>query len=353
MLRMIFAAASVSLGLLASGALLTGCADKETPTTEAHAGTLSAALTTTGSDGASYAFPSGAYLSVSSMTTSDFIPLDGVDTVLNRKLPVGTYTATLYYTSGDVVLTRTLSGATSSVPATWVDPQPVSFNIVDQTTTPLVLHFKVQGLGDVTFQVGTLQLSFDVAKENSQQPTRADAQGSASFNYEQYADSSAAYATKLDIDQGVPYAYHLQLQGAGDWVNYAGGTVCKSGTLGISDASGNPGIALRAAEEVGASASLCIYDLGATDYISLFAGRTGAPPMGQESFLPDASYNFYIQFGASTPDLFDGTTLKQSQLEAPLSLTNGSLYQYIYDSSFNLVTQVGATTNPGTVQLLP
>jgi hypothetical protein len=353
MLKVTFGAVSVSLGLLASSALLTGCADKETPTAEAHAGTLTAALTTTGSDGATYAFPSGAFLSVSSMTTGDFIPLDGVDTVLNRKLPVGTYTATLYYAGGDVVLDRTLSGVTSSVPAVWTDSQPVSFDIVDQQTTPLVLHFKVEGLGDVTFQVGTLQLSFDVTKESAQQPTRADAQGSASFFMEEDADPTAAYATSLHIDQGVPYAYHLQLQGGGDWVNYAGGTACKYGTLGISDASDNPALALRAAEEVGASGGLCVYDQGASDYIVLYASRTGAPPMGQESFLPDASYSFYVQFGSSTPDLFDGTTLKQSLLEAPLSLSNGNFYQYIYDSSFNLVTLVGATTSPATIQLLP
>ena len=212
---------------------------------------------------------------------------------------------------------------------------------------------RISGRHRRILQVGTLQLSFDVTKENGQQPTRADAQGSANFFMDQDADPTAAYASKLHVDQGVPYAYHLQLQGGGDWVNYAGGTVCKNGTLGIGDASDNPGLAFRAAEEVGASAGLCVYDQGATDYIVLYASRSGAPPMGQESFLPDASYSFNIQVGGSTGDLFDGTTLKQSLLEAPLSLTNGVLYQFIYDSSSNLVTQVGATTSPGTIQLLP
>ena len=52
-------------------------------------------------------------------------------------------------------LTRTASGATSSVQATLTDAMPVTFTVVKGETTPLVFHFAIESVGDVTFGTGT------------------------------------------------------------------------------------------------------------------------------------------------------------------------------------------------------
>jgi hypothetical protein len=355
MLRLTFGSMCVAAALLGS-ALTIGCGHGPSASEgeAARTGTLSAALTTTGSDGAAYAFPSGAYLTVSSATYFEYIPIDGAGATLSKKLPADTYTAGLYYIAGSVVLDRTASAVTSSVEATWTNPQPVTFTIVDGQTTALVLHFAVQGLADLTFDVGTLQISADVVTQGVSQAGHADEVGTVNFYQEEYADPTANYASVLDIDLGVDYTHHLRFQGSSDWAQYGGGTVCKYGMLTAADTGGSSGLARRAEQVLGvdASGSICIYDQGANDYVSIYGSRYGAPPAGQESFLTDASYGFYLTVSGVIGDVYDGETLKQSLLEEATTLTNSYFGHYVYDSSNILITQAWGTS-VGTVQLLP
>lgn len=356
MLRLTLGSMCVAVALLGTSALMMGCEDGASPSErEAEStGTLSAALTTTGSDGATYAFPSGAYLTVSSPTYSEYIPIDGAGATLSKKLPAGTYTAGLYYSGGSTVLDRTVGAVTSSVGASWTNPQPVLFTIVDGQTTALVLHFAVQGLADLTFDVGTLQISADVVTQGVSQAGHVDEAGTVNFYQEDYLDPSASYASFLDIDLGVEYTHHLQFQGTGDWTQYGGGTLCKTGTLTAADLDGSVGLARRGQQVVGADASgsICIYDQGANDYVSIYGTRYGAPPAGQETFLTDGSYGFYLTVGGGIGDVYDGETLKQSLLEEPTALSGSYLGHYVYDSSSTLITQAWGTS-VGTVQLLP
>jgi hypothetical protein len=356
MLRMTLGSMCVAVALLGVGALTMGCEDGASATEgeTARTGTLSAALTTTGSDGATYAFPPGAYLTVSSATFTEYIPIDGADATLSKKLPTGTYTAGLYYVGGSVVLDRTLGSATSTVDATWTNPQPVTFEIVDGQTTALVLHFAVQGLTDLTFDVGTLQISADVVTQGVDQAGHADEAGTVNFYQEEYADPSASYASLLDIDLGVDYTHHLQFQGTTDWVQFGGGTVCKYGTLTAAETGGSDGLARRVEQVVGpdGSGALCVYDQGASDYVNFYATRYGAPPVGQETFLTDASYSFYVSLGGVIGDIYDGETLRQSLLEQPTALTSSYFGHYVYDSSSTLITQAWGNS-VGTLQLQP
>ena len=113
------------------------------------------------------------------------------------------------------------------------------------------------------------------------------------------------------------------------------------------------GIARRAAELVGGSGYICIYDEGANDYVVVGGSRSGAPPAGQESFLPDASYNFYISAGGLLGDVFDGTTLKQSVLQDPTPLTGGYFSHYVYNTGFTTLLSQAQGTATGTLQLSP
>jgi hypothetical protein len=75
-----------------------------------------------------------------------------------------------------------------------------------------------------------------------------------------------------------------------------------------------------------------VADYGASDYVTFYPGRSGAPPAGHSAFLPDPSYTFYGGISGSVGDVYDGTTLKQTLLENA-SLTSGFFYHYVYDAS--------------------
>lgn len=340
------------LGLIAvSAGAMVGCAEHaEEPVGET--GTLSAALTTTGSDGASYSFPVGTYLQLSTSTFTESVPLDGPDALLQRQLPAGSYTATLYYSTSSVVLERTESGVTTTVEAQWTNPQPVTFDILDEQTTALILHFTVQGLTDLTFDTGTLQVGADVVEEEVEQAGAADISGTTNFYQEEYADPAAAYAGALDVELGVDYSAELAFTATGDWTQYGSTAVCKPGTFDAVSASGSSGLGLRAEQLVGAAGYLCIYDYGAADGVSLSLSRYGAAPSGQASVLPDPNYGFYGSLGAAIGDVYDGETLQQTALEDAVPVTNGYFGHYIYDSSSTLLTQVAGVFN-GTIQLAP
>jgi len=86
-----------------SGPALVGCGG-EPPAPEAvgQTGTLSAALTATGTDGASYRFPAGTALVVQT-TNGSFtapIPLDGTGTDVTQTLAVGSFLANVSAPNG-------------------------------------------------------------------------------------------------------------------------------------------------------------------------------------------------------------------------------------------------------------
>src|SRR5262245_47323674 len=129
---------------------LTACSDAQPPMEEVEqTGTLSAALLTAGSDGATYQFPAGTELVLRQGSYNESVAVDGGETVLNVLVPVGTLTVDMSFPSGTPQLRRTVGGVTTTVDATWADPQPATVAITLGGTTNLTLHFEVTGLGDV------------------------------------------------------------------------------------------------------------------------------------------------------------------------------------------------------------
>jgi hypothetical protein len=336
----------------ATASLLTGCStasDAQEGVDEP--GSLSLALTTAGPDGASYGFPNDAYLVIQSSVFGEYIPLAGPEAQLSRTLAVGTYTASLYYGSGSVVLTKDDGTTTSTVPATWTNPQPVSFDIVKGQTTTLGLHFSIKGLSDITFDTGTLHIVTDVVEDDTTAVSNASIDGSVNLSYALNADDAAAYATALHVDLGVDYGVAVAYHATTAWQQVNSSTVCQSGLLTQATATGSSGLALRMAELVDANVYACVNDYGANDQIGIYPSRTGAAPTGQEMFLPDATYSYYGGFSAPVGDVYDGTTLHQTAL-AHLTFTNGFFYHFLYDASFQQLTTVQGTLS-GTLQLTP
>src|SRR6185312_15406726 len=74
-------------------------------------------------------------------------------------LPAGSFSGSLsnaLASGSSWKLQRTLAGASTQVNATLADTQPYAFTITSGATTSLVFHFTVAGVGDITFQSGSL-----------------------------------------------------------------------------------------------------------------------------------------------------------------------------------------------------
>jgi hypothetical protein len=353
MIRMGFRSLCMAFSLSCAFApLLTGCSNAS----DAHEGvgdqgSVSLALTTAGPDGATYGFPNDAYLVIQSAALTEYIPLAGSETQLSRTLAVGTYTATLYFGGGSVVLTKDDGTTTSTVSATWTNPQPVSFNIVKGQTTPLALHFSVKGLTDLVFDTGTLHVVTDVVEDETTTLGNATLSGTANANYGSNTDDTAPYASALQVDLGVDYGVSIGYHSTSAWQQSSSSVVCQNGTMAQADATGSTGLALRLAELVGADVTVCVYDYGANDQVGIYPSRFGAPPSGQVMFLPDANYYFYGGFSVPLGDVYDGTTLHQTAL-TNITFTNGYFYHLLYDGSGNFLSTSQGTLS-GTLQFTP
>jgi hypothetical protein len=315
-------------------------------------GSLDLALTTTGADGAVYGFPDQTYLQVTTATFTEWIPLfTSAETLLTKTLPAGAYTATLYFQNGNVELTRTAGMTTTTVSAEWTNAQPVTLEIVKGQTTPLALHFSVDSLVDLVFDTGTLQIITDVVEQEAEQPVTAQLSGSTNLNYEAYGDDTAAYAAALDVDQGIDLGLSMSFHATGDWQQFGSYSVCQAGTLVNASSVSSVGLDLRLQQLINGAAYLCVNESGASDQISLFPSNYGLPPAGQEVFLPGSAYSFYGGFYAYVGDIYDGTTLKQTEL-ANATLTNAYFYHQIYDDAGQQVSTIQGTIG-GTFQLAP
>lgn len=335
----------------ASAPLLTACSQADQGEVTEAGGTVELALSTTGADGAVYGFPESTYLQLNTTNFSEWVSLTGSETVLSKELAAGEYTASLWFLDGNVQLARTEAGSTSLVDAEWTNTQPIALSIVDGQITPLTLQFSLDNLGAVAFETGTLQVVAEVDVREAEQATGAVVSGATNLTYEEYADGTAAYATALDVDQGVDLAFSMGFQASTDWYQTGTSTVCQSGTLAEAASDNGAALDLRMEQLIGSSATLCVTNQGAADDVSLSSNRYGAPPAGQEVFLPDGEYGFYGSFHGTVGDVFDGATLEQRELQNA-TLSNAYFFHMVYDlSGEQLATVQGNVT--GTFRLEP
>lgn len=329
---------AISLGVSAP-LLLSGCSDASTQSPEERTGSVSAAITTVGADGATYSFPVGAYALLQGADFGEYFALSEGGTALDVDLPVGTYTLSLYFVNGGIQLERTVDGVTTLIDASWTDPSPLSFTIEEGATTPLVLHFGVETLGDITFDTGSLGLTFDVIAEEAEGATELDESGTFTFTDSSFQDPSADYASALGVQLGIPYAQRLDIQSQSDWKFVASYGICKEGTLQGTSYETTPEFARRFEQLSGSGtpySQVCVYDYGGADLVTIYTARSGEAPVDQQSFLTEPNYQFALYVGGTVGDVFDGKTLKQSALTSA-KVSSGFFSNYVYDSGGDLI----------------
>ena len=107
----------------------------------------------------------------------------------------------------------------------------------------------------------------------------------------------------------------------------------------------------------GVSGSLCVQDEGADDFIIVEVIRNGPAPDDQVSFLPAGNYQFGMFITLTNGDVFDGKTLKLSQIGGPIALAGGSPASWSHDifdfTAGQFVESSGGFFTSGTFQLTP
>jgi len=337
--------------------VVAGCSG-EAPTEETQAtGSFSAALQTTGSDGANYRFAAGTSLQLTLQSTaffSDFIALDGTENQITRTLATGNYLAQLVYNgsiNGPYQLEKTQNGATTLVAATLLNVVPLTFDILDGQTTALVLSFRVDGLGDLTFTVGNLDVTLNVSEQNTS-GTEVRWNGTTQIGLAQNDMSLSAEAQALlAVNVGDVYGFSVVFDMVENWHLARPGAVCANGTITSITFPAGTGFGARMAQMIGAGGQACVFDNGGNDQVYITSTGFTTPPE-QQMALPGAySFNFFIDgYGG---DVFNGTTFQQSLFEVPRGLSFGTLGHNIVDqASFQSVSYIQGGMN-STVQILP
>jgi hypothetical protein len=334
-----------------------GCAEQEPAEQDtADTGTISAAISTVGPDGATYSMPAGTYLRVIAATWEQYYPIDGVGSTFSQALPAGDYTIGLYFSS-DPRLVRSDGTVSNEVTAIWTDPQPLNLTVTSGLTTPLVLHFDTEGLENITFVDGTLDVSIEVDEyEGTDQPGSLQEDGSFVPSYTYDTDPTAQYAVELSAVIGSYYYQGVTLQATGPWAEEGTwGRVCVPVQVGSVTTYGDDGISRRMRQILLATGELCINDGGGTtDYADLYVTVDGPVPSEQAAYLPDASYTRQFSLSFQVPDLWDGTTLQQTELASWVSLDPATSYvsHYLYSTDYSVQTYVSGNLY-GRVRLSP
>jgi hypothetical protein len=326
-----------ALSLTVPGFALVACSSSNATTTtlpEADTGTIAAALTAVGPDGATYTL-AGAYLELSWTNEGglqqQFLQFDSTTPTQSFSVAPATYSATLHT---QPTLTRIADGGATTVPAKLLDPQPYTFSVAAGQTTPLTFHFAV-GFGNVTFSTGTLSTSLQV-EAGAAQPTRAQASGTANVATASLHGPPALNAA-LPATATVSLSYSVAATLTSPFAASVDGA-CANITATITASSGTSATEQNFAalfnEASGGSGTLCFYSQNSTNLpgqMSLGFLRPGAPQTSQmiaalgAAAVPNESFYDEIDGLPSTP-LYDGSTLALSRLNQPITLQLTGLF---------------------------
>jgi hypothetical protein len=334
-------------------------------------GNLTAELTATGPDGATYTL-SGVSLRVSWTTDAGLqtqtIPLDGTSSTLTYALPVGSFTATLVGGADAQIgytLNRAGDGGPTSVPAALLDPQPYAFAIAANTTTNLALHFAIAGVGPVTFGSGTLNTTlsaeagaFPVSQGNISGPltiTSASSSGNpgAALIDLVTPDDGGTTINIMTLNPALAASFTMGIDRACAPISLYGAAPYNGAPQRVQNLS-----ALFDDATYFSSGTLCFYDANDPTYpngVTVTSSFSHPPYYATSAFPTDAGpATFSLNLvGKLTKTVFVNGALSLSLLNQPLAMTVTS-----FSESAALAAdagQVTASASAGTLtlQMLP
>jgi hypothetical protein len=335
-------AATASLGLAAPIA----CSAPADTGEHVAQGTVSMALTAIGPDGATYTFPSNTFFVLTqSGTTVASAQFDQTTPTQSFSLPVGSYSGTLQNAAANGTtwtLVRTVGGTSTNATATLVDPSPYSLTITSGTTTNVTFHFTVAGVGNLTFQTGTLGTALQV-DAGTGAPTGAAYSGP--FNVSgQSLTGTPAQNSFLTIASGSA-SYQVTLTRTGDWAPGLD-QACMPVSAGVTAVSSSGLLQGWMGELAGATGTVCIGDASQNNAVTLQLQRIGAPKTpAMKVGLTGPSYSFTLLLSNPLPSpVYAGGTLSLSKLATPgATLASGGGQLMIADATVSPFAPVAVT----------
>jgi hypothetical protein len=312
-------------------------------------GTVEAAVSAIGPDGATYSLPSGTILTLVAASSGTSYPLSvGMGgTSAAYAVPAGQYSATL--SSVTQLLRSGDAGPQTAVTASLADAQPYEISVFAGQTTDLVFHFTAAGSGGpITFSQGAVATSvsvgFDAGASNAVGTTLQ-------LNITSETNSVISQLTGT-----------LTFQITGPFVPSVGQVCAPIGAATLANGSNNTGwYYLEAASQSG-NGSICF--AGGADATGTYAdpvsGITVGTWYGQIAVMyQDSSPSWgsvasgysgsaaFLLLGDMSTTVFDGETLNLQALSAPTTITNAASFPQ-YNSGWYQMN--GGTV---TLQVLP
>jgi hypothetical protein len=309
---------------VAVAAALAGCAETEPDESDSY-GSLAAAVTATGADGATYRLPAGTWVQVWNDTFYDSWSMDGDFNILTVEVPVGTYYVSLGHGSGYTVewpLDRENPDTTTeTVNGTLITPQPLTVTVTEGNTSSLVFQFQVVNGGTVTFAHGLIDFSIDVNVAEST-VGRTTLTGTYTKDSETFGPTAPAELAGMVHPLSSSISHSITVNVLGDWVQTSSNSVCSTATL----VGGTVSVAYvelsREAWTGGATARLCVYGGIYAPYLYVSSERSGAAVTPTFQTLGDVNFYFYQTMATVLPDaVFDGDTLDLGAMTGTFSVS--------------------------------
>ena len=187
----------IRVAFLIAMMVVTGCTDEE------PAGEIETALTSTGSDGAVYRLPEGTFLYLQRGALRASVPLDGGGDAISFQTPVGAYQISLLHPDGFTTnwpLERVnMDGSKESVQARLVNAMPLMVTVTPNTTTSIVLTFRVPGSGTIVFVRGRITVTTEIVNVPATSQLLTIGSGTMTADFVQAAPSVASMLPDLPL----------------------------------------------------------------------------------------------------------------------------------------------------------
>jgi hypothetical protein len=335
------------------GGLTPACASAPGDESVASSGSVEAALSAVGPDGATYALPSTTTLTLTGATTAT-LPISSTLASESFSVPAGTYGATLSQGVADAgttwTLTRSASGSSTTVQAILTDTMPLALTVVKGETTPLTFHFAIDSLGNVTFGTGTVNTGIQV-DAGAFPVSTAKITGTASLTAPTLHGSTAFdHALQFSGTASVPYVLSLTRTGA--WTS-ANDEACAAVSVVASSTAANAALGALVDEVSTGSGDLCFGDPNVAGRFSLTLHRTGTPRTATILAVLPSGGTFDVTLEGFVPGAFDGTTLDFATLGEPFTVAEAQLSEVVSASGAVLAEISSAPTGTASVTLHP
>jgi hypothetical protein len=330
-------------------------------------GRIAASLSSVGPDGATYSL-NIAVLNIvptGDAGTAGGILFDSSTGNQSSSMAVGSYAGTLQGGPLDGAagwsLIRQFNGATTTVAAALLDPQPYLFTISPGATTNLTLHFEVASVGAISFGSGTLSTNLSV-DAGSVPPGHGSIVTTVSFPQETISSGSTALDNLLAIPASgtgsVPFTMKVAFTSP-----FALGVdqACANITAAISatalpDAGSEDAYAAFLQELDGGTGAVCVSDATSQfgSVLRFLVNRIGTPSTlpFQAALGATTNTDFGMDITLTTvPPYLNNGVLSLGALSSPVTLPGNGFAMGL--SAPGIAAQVSSAGQLSTLQIGP